>query len=86
MRKHVVYILDLSMTLTFDLYVGGGGIRSEFHSQFLSCLFMILMDEKKVHVLVNKFVWCQNILNSILELMYYHGTQNLFSKIIIYSS
>ena len=25
MRQHVVYILDLSMTLTFDLYAGGGG-------------------------------------------------------------
>ena len=25
MRKHVVYILDLSMILTFDLYVGGMG-------------------------------------------------------------
>ena len=23
--RHVVYILDLSMTLTFDLYVGGRG-------------------------------------------------------------
>ena len=28
---------DLSMTLTFDLYVGGGGILSEFYSLFLSC-------------------------------------------------
>ena len=35
--RHVVYLLDLSMTLTFDLYVGGGGILSEFYSQFLSC-------------------------------------------------
>ena len=26
MKQHVVYILDLSMTLTFDLYVGGGGV------------------------------------------------------------
>ena len=25
MRQHVVYILDLSMILTFDLYVGGMG-------------------------------------------------------------
>ena len=25
MRQLVVYILDLSMTLTLDLYVGGGG-------------------------------------------------------------
>ena len=24
-KQHVVYILDLSMALTFDLYVGGGG-------------------------------------------------------------
>ena len=30
MRQHVVYILDLSMTLTLDLYVGGRGILSEF--------------------------------------------------------
>ena len=35
---NVVYILDLNMTLTFDLYVDGGGILSEFYSQFLSCL------------------------------------------------
>ena len=41
MRQHVVYILDLSMTLTFDLFVdGGGGILSEFYSQFLSCFTM----------------------------------------------
>ena len=32
-----MYIPDLSMTLTFDLYVGGGGILSEFYSQFLFC-------------------------------------------------
>ena len=31
-----MYILDLSMTLTFYIYVGGGGILSEFYSQFLS--------------------------------------------------
>ena len=30
-------ILDLSMTLTFDLYAGSGGILNEFYSQFLSC-------------------------------------------------
>ena len=36
-RQHVVYIHDLCMTLTFDLYVGGGGFLSEFYSQFLSC-------------------------------------------------
>ena len=36
-KQHVVYILDLSMTLTFDLYVGGAVIRSEFYSQVLSC-------------------------------------------------
>ena len=40
MRQHVVYILDLSMTLTYDLYAGGGGILSEFYSQFLSFLFV----------------------------------------------
>ena len=34
MKQHVVYILDLSMTLTFDLYVGGGGIFSEIYLQF----------------------------------------------------
>ena len=37
MRQHIVYILDLSMTFSFDLYVGGGRILSEFYSQFLSC-------------------------------------------------
>ena len=37
-----MYILDLSMTLTFDLYVGGGGILSEFYSQFLSCLNLLM--------------------------------------------
>ena len=37
MRQHVVYILDLSVNLTLDLYVGGGGVLSEFHPQFLSC-------------------------------------------------
>ena len=37
MRQHVVYIHDLCMTLTFDLYVGSGGILSEFYSQFTSC-------------------------------------------------
>ena len=37
MRRHVVYIIDLIMTLTFDIYVGGGGILREFYSQFLSC-------------------------------------------------
>ena len=31
MRQHVVYILDLSMTLTFDLHVGGGGILTVIH-------------------------------------------------------
>ena len=38
MRKQVVYIHDLCVTLTFDLYLGGGGILklSEFYSQFLS--------------------------------------------------
>ena len=38
MYQHVVYVLDLSMTLTFDLYVGGEGILSEFYSPFLFCL------------------------------------------------
>ena len=37
MRQHVAYIFDISMTLTFDLYVGGGGILSEFYSPFLFC-------------------------------------------------
>ena len=37
MRQHVVYILDLSMTLTFDIYVGGGGLSlvSFTHSFYL---------------------------------------------------
>ena len=34
MRQHVVYIHDLCMTLTFDLYVGGEGILGEFYSVF----------------------------------------------------
>ena len=34
MRKQVVYIHDLCVTLTYDLYLGG--ILSEFYSQFLS--------------------------------------------------
>ena len=37
MRQKLVNILDLSMTLTFDLYVGVKGIVSEFYPQFLSC-------------------------------------------------
>ena len=36
-------------TLTFDLYVGGGGSFLEFYSQFLSCFLMIAMIEKIVH-------------------------------------
>ena len=36
-----MYIHDLCMTLTFDLYVGGGGFLSEFYSQFLSCWLWI---------------------------------------------
>ena len=32
-NMHVVYIHDLWMNLTFDLYVGGGGILSEINSQ-----------------------------------------------------
>ena len=40
MRQHVVYILDLSMTLTFDLRVAGD-ILSDFYSQFLSCSIKI---------------------------------------------
>ena len=35
MRQHVVCILNLCMTLTFDLYVGGGGIHSKFYSLFI---------------------------------------------------
>ena len=34
-RQHVMYIRNLCMTLTFDLYVGGGGIYSEFYSVFI---------------------------------------------------
>ena len=30
MRQNVVYIIDLCLTLTFDLYVGDEGILSEF--------------------------------------------------------
>ena len=56
MRQHVVYILDLSLTLTFDLYVDGGRYLSEFYSQFLSCLI-------QVHVPV--ILFCCDILTSI---------------------
>ena len=34
---------DLSMTLTFDLYVVDGGILSEFYSQFLSCFTLAIV-------------------------------------------
>ena len=34
MRQHVVNILDLIMTLTFDLNAGGKGILSEFNQSF----------------------------------------------------
>ena len=39
MRQYVVYILDLRRTLTFELYVGGGGILTEFYSQ----LFILIL-------------------------------------------
>ena len=42
MRQHVVYVLGLSMTLTYT-YVGGGGILGEFYLQFLSCFFINLL-------------------------------------------
>ena len=43
MRQHVVYILYLSMTLTFDLYVVGGGILSVLLTFFiLFIMFLIL--------------------------------------------
>ena len=37
MRQEVVYFRELFMTLTltFDLYVGGRGILSEFYSLYL---------------------------------------------------
>ena len=34
MRQHVVYILDLSMTFTFDLYVDGGVSLVSFTHSF----------------------------------------------------
>ena len=34
MKEHVVYILDLFMTLTFDLYVGGGISLVSFTQSF----------------------------------------------------
>ena len=45
MRLHVVYILDLCMTLTLDLYVGGGGNLSEFYSQISSCFVSFRLQE-----------------------------------------
>ena len=46
MRQHVVYILNICMTLTFDPYVGGGGIFSVFtHSFYLvNICFQLLKD------------------------------------------
>ena len=41
-----MYTLDLSMTLTFDLYVDDWGILSEFYSQFLSCKDIFYSDNK----------------------------------------
>ena len=51
-----MYILDLSLTLTFDLYVDGRRYLSEFYSQFLSFLI-------QVHVPV--ILFCYDILTSI---------------------
>ena len=44
MIQHVVYILDLSMTLTFDLYIGVslvGFIHSLYIVKFCQCIFAI---------------------------------------------
>ena len=35
MRQYVVYILNLCLSLTFDLYVGDEGILSDLYSQSL---------------------------------------------------
>ena len=43
MKQHVVYILDLGINLTFDLYVGGGAILSEFYSVFILFIFFELL-------------------------------------------
>ena len=42
-RQDVVYILDHSMTLTFDRYVDGGGVLVELYSQFLFVIYLIFV-------------------------------------------
>ena len=42
MRQHV-YILDLLMTLTFGLYVGGGVNLSEYYTQLYLVYFIYSM-------------------------------------------
>ena len=56
MRQHVMRILYLSMTLTFDLYVGGVGILSEYYSQFLSCFFKNLLLQSQAQVRQSKYI------------------------------
>ena len=51
MRQHVVYILDLSMTLTFDLYMGGGVILT--HNFYLVCFCLRMIYLRRVEM----FVW-----------------------------
>ena len=46
--RHVVYIHNFCMTLTFYLYVGSGGILSEFYSQFLSWLWVFYSKFQKL--------------------------------------
>ena len=54
MRQYV-YIYDLCMTLTFDLYVVTGGILSEFYSQFLSCSYWFHKNYFETFSSVEKF-------------------------------
>ena len=57
MKQQNMYILDLSMNLTFDLYVGGGGILSDFYSQFLSCLTSLIFLFIFLNILVILHKW-----------------------------
>ena len=60
MRQHVVYILDLFMTLTFDLYVGSGSIPSGFYSylveEYLFCQWRGSGYDREIHWLLLYFI------------------------------
>ena len=56
MRQHVVYILDLSMTLTFDLYmVAGLSLVSITYSFYLVCFCLCMIYLRGVGMFVGLF-------------------------------